>query len=291
MRRSTPIFVLGMLAAAGVGASRQAPPPALEYLGLARPGSVPQVFAPGVVSTGDAHSRLTFSPDGREIFWTSIERPDFRTRILSVRFSGAIWSLPTPPAFAREGQTNGVVFTPDSRRLNFAVRIDGGWSMRYADPAGAGWSEPRTAAFVPDSSSSFTAGGRVYYSATLATKVWRTGIFSARYSKDGLIDAAPMGPEINVPNGIDYTPYVAPDESYLLFSSNRPAKGDKEDMHLYVSFRARDGNWLPPLRLFDVPGRFPSLSIDGRYLFFCGDDGNFYWVEAKAIAARRPQQG
>ena len=29
--------------------------------------------------------------------------------------------------------------------------------------------------------------------------------------------------------------------------------------------------------------RFPSISPDGKYLFFCGDDRNFYWVDIAAV--------
>ncbi len=89
------------------------------------------------------------------------------------------------------------------------------------------------------------------------------------------------------PGTIDYTPFVSSDESFLLFSSNRPRIGDKEDMHLYVSFRT-GRTWSTPARLFEIQGRFPSISPDGKYLFFCGDDGNVYWVDAGVVEALRP---
>lgn len=88
---------------------------------------------------------------------------------------------------------------------------------------------------------------------------------------------------------------MSPDESFLLFSSNRPLTGDTEDMHIYVSFRSADGTWSTPRRVSDIPGRFPSISPDGKYLFFCGEDGNVYWADANMIgsstgAPRPPNQ-
>jgi Tol biopolymer transport system component len=95
----------------------------------------------------------------------------------------------------------------------------------------------------------------------------------------------PLDDTINVAQAIDYTPYVSPDESFLLFASYRPHLGDKEDLYIHVSFRNSDGIWSAPQRICDIQARFPSLSPDGRYLFFCGDDGNIYWVDRKIIDA------
>src|SRR5512138_1704366 len=57
------------------------------YLGQQPPGTVPRVFAPGVVSRGNIHSRLTISSDGREMFWNTVDLTTFSTRILSVRIA------------------------------------------------------------------------------------------------------------------------------------------------------------------------------------------------------------
>ncbi len=281
------VLVTMTLMLAATAGDAQVAPGGSPYLGQQAPGEVPRVFAPGIVSRGNIHSRLTISPDGREILWNTFEKATFSTQILSVREVGGRWTDPQAPSFARDGSSQSPVFSPDGKRLYFRVRAERGWVTTYVEKEAAGWSAARTDDPSFDTSSSFTRSGRVYFSAEMKTKVWNTGIFSARHTATGSTDSAPLDAVINVPNAIDYTPYVASDESFLLFTSNRPLIGDKEDMYIHVSFRTRDGAWSTPRKVFDIPGRFPSLSPDGRYLFFCGDDGNIYWADVKVLEPLR----
>lgn len=70
----------------------------------------------------------------------------------------------------------------------------------------------------------------------------------------------------------DYTPFVAPDESYLIFSSvNRPDGYGSGD--LYISFKDSNNEWSMPINMgkdinTKYNERFPSVSADGKYLFF-----------------------
>lgn len=66
-------------------------------------------------------------------------------------------------------------------------------------------------------------------------------------------------------------PFVAPDESYLVFQSNRPGGYGKGD--LYVSFRADDGSWTSAKNLGGQINSAegdgcPVVTPDGKYLFF-----------------------
>jgi hypothetical protein len=289
MMRSVMIALI--LAAVAPLSHAQVTSEATPYLGQQPPGTSPRVFAPGVVSTGNIHSRLAISHDGREMFWNTVDMTTFTTQMLSVRDVGGRWTRPLPPSFAGTASTQSPMFSPDGTRLYFRIRGGTGWTTTFVERPASGWSSPRSDGAMLDCSSSFTRSGRAYFSSAMKTKTWNTGIFSATLSAGGYSDVVPLGGTINVPNAIDYTPYVSPDESFLLFSSNRPLVGDKEDMHVHVSFRNADGTWSVPRRVSDIPGRFPSLSPDGRYLFFCGDDGNIYWVDASIIDALRPAQG
>ena len=92
---------------------------------------------------------------------------------------------------------------------------------------------------------------------------------------------------------IDYFPWIAADESYLLFASSRPSAG--EVMHLHVSFRQTDGSWSKPVNIhpvlgFEEPARSPTVSPDGRFLFFLSG-GQVYWVDIAGVLGLRDSVG
>ena len=117
--------------------------------------------------------------------------------------------------------------------------------------------------------------------------IYRSELIEGEYAKPELLQ-----PGINASEGIrNWTPYIAPDESYLLFSSSRGtsemAQGD-----LFICFRQPDGNWTDPVSLGESINsnqleRFPSVSPDGKYLFFTrwtpDHDEDVYWVSASII--------
>jgi len=80
-------------------------------------------------------------------------------------------------------------------------------------------------------------------------------------------------------------PFIAPDESYIVYCSGK-------NRDLVVSFHQPDRSWTEPKLLlgqqkpFWVQG-FPSVSPDGRYLFFTADH-DIYWVSAGILEDLRP---
>jgi len=62
-----------------------------------------------------------------------------------------------------------------------------------------------------------------------------------------------------------------------------------------ISFRDEDGNWLEAVNMGPLfaDTRFPSVSPDGKYLFFTkfteGGHEDFYWVDARFIEELKPK--
>ena len=79
-------------------------------------------------------------------------------------------------------------------------------------------------------------------------------------------------------------PYIAPDESYVIFDGIRPS--GYGDCDLYISFN-KNGIWTEAYNLgskinSEMCEMTPSVSPDGKHLFFHrGEDvkGDIYWVD------------
>ncbi len=264
-----------------------------EYLGQTPPSEKSIIFAKDIVSKANIHSRLVVSPDGKELFWNTVDMTTFSTQIQQVRYQNGFWSQTITPAFAKTGLTANPLFSPDGKKLFFNYRNDlnADWSIKYVEKIDDSiWSNPKSDGFLMNTSSSFTQNGKVYFSDYKRGKPWETGIYFAQFSDLGYSNKQIVDPVINS-QFIDYTPFISPNEEYLLFSSSRPSL--KEDMYLYISFRTNDGKWTIPQKINDAIGftgnaRFPAVTPDGKYLLFCGDDGNFYWVSINAIINLKP---
>lgn len=99
-----------------------------------------------------------------------------------------------------------------------------------------------------------------------------------------------LGPGVNSELH-DWDAFVAPDESYLIFSSqDRPDSVGAQD--LYISFRNEDGSWTEARNMgprVNSPSDeiCPSVSIDGEILFFTSrrrGDADVYWMSSVIIA-------
>jgi hypothetical protein len=259
------------------------------FFGRTPPGTIPEVFAPGVVSGSGQrlHGALAFSPDLREVYW-----PVVPPRILTVRCVGTEWSDPLPGPFP-PGNAQAPSFSVDGRRLFFQANLPGGqgsldiWYMQRSD---TGWAGPynlgppvNTARL--ESQPSVAADGTLYFTGFLPGVAFERGIYRAEPQGDGYAKPALLGSTINSPF-IDYTPFIDPEHRFLLFASSRPSPSE-DSLHLRVSFRGSDGRFGPARNLsealrFKGAARFPSLSPDGRYLFFQAGD-SAYWVDAGVI--------
>jgi Tol biopolymer transport system component len=221
--------------------------------------------------------------------------------IMTMRRKGSMWSAPVVAPFSGTFVDGGPVFSPDGRRLYFhsappAKPPPGGsrnYEIWFVGKQGNGWSERKCLGLVarfPDLQSaggpSITRNGALYF--TAHSGICRAELVNGEYAKPQLLP-----PNINKPGNLNWTPFIAAGESYLLFSSNRRSPNtDAGD--LYISRRQSDGSWSDPVSLGEPVNserqeRFPMLSPDGKYLFFTrptpGHEQDVYWVDARSIPA------
>ncbi len=100
-----------------------------------------------------------------------------------------------------------------------------------------------------------------------------------------------MGPLVNS-SALEGMPFIAADESYLLFGRQTVSEG-KAYNGFCISFKGKDGQWLAPISLQPYTGQgvCPSISPDGKYLFYLGGEGGaaIRWLAAGFIQDLQPK--
>jgi hypothetical protein len=273
------------------------------YLGQTPPGDTPVVFAPGIISADSTveHGAPAFSPNGNEVFWQSNYRQRGKeTQIFSMtmRRVGNKWMAPEKSQLG-----SGFVFSTSGDRLYFNSKEEEG-SVCFIEKQGERWSEPRSIGLIerfPELkfayNITFTNKSTFYFLGYAEGfknnfAIYRTELINGEYVKPKLL---PLN--INTPGDsiLNWTPYIAPDESYLIFARRRVLPQDDYG-DLYICFRHNDGSWTNPVSLGELINskgyeRFPSVSPDGKYLFFTRfvgrDNEDVYWVSANIIEKLR----
>ena len=263
------------------------------YLGQPDPGLVPQVFAPGIVSSEEHETNVAFTQDGRELCVSGLSLDQGRRWIRFMRLEERRWLAPAAAPFSSSGadfeasyaRGGQQLFFSSDRPLETGEPAKRDMDIWVVERAGQGWGEPRNLGPAVNGASneympSADRDGNLYFERYgLNVSRWRNGAFLA-------------AERVEIPGAVNPGhPFVAPDGSYLLFDA-RPAGGTASGV-LFVSFRLRDGTWSPANRLFDAAGTreyesCPTVSPDGNYLFF-GRDHDIYWVGAQVIERRRPK--
>lgn len=265
------------------------------YLGQKPPGDRAELFAPGIVSTCTQHSSAYFSPDGEEVYFSRmLPLPHV---IMSMKEENDIW---TKPRVAMEGLTP--FLSPDGKKLFFSHN----WALWVSEKEGNGWLEPKNLGNVVNfqkrqDGPSVTNDGTLYFCSMYGD---HDGIYRAEFSNGFYLKREKLGFGINS-GSVDGIPYIAPDESYLIFTSFRTGSIGMSD--LFISFRSGDGTWTKPKNMgrkinSEAKEGYPYVTVDGKYFFFYSNKvsvlnkkkipdgpGNVYWIDAKIINELKPK--
>lgn len=128
----------------------------------------------------------------------------------------------------------------------------------------------------------------MFFTGTIEGKLYNRGIYYSKFINGEYTKPILLPEPINIMDTaiLDYTPFIAQDESYLLFCSNRQ-NPEIELCHIYVSYKNKEGEWEEPIDLnkkmgFDGNCKFPYVTPDNRFLLFSSGE-NVFWIDSKIL--------
>jgi hypothetical protein len=267
-----------------------------SYLGQKPPGMTPEIFAPGIVSTEKVwEAAVSFSPDGKEFFFTRRENiQGNENRILYMELKDGTWTSPKPAPFALEITEYETFVSPDGKTVFYnsdraKPKSDNAvGEIWYSEKTPSGWSDGKYL------SETINKGWVMFLTASMNNNLYFTAGYNRKFGiyKSELIKSEYQEPEF-LPNEINYLfgahPFIAPDESYLIFDAQPDGMGKSQ---LYVSFKNDKGNWTKAVKFDETINKtytenIPNVSPDGKYFFFHRNN-DIYWVDVKIIERLRP---
>ncbi|MEW6363447.1 MAG: hypothetical protein AB1714_02280 [Acidobacteriota bacterium] len=259
--------------------------PIAQAFDLTAPPAVPAIFAPGVVSLGHHEHHLSLSPDGRTLLFVMADKHRKHHVIVEMNRIGDGWTEPEVAAFSGMFSDFAPAYSPDGMYLLFcsdrptADEEDqpGDVNIWKVVRDGRKWGTPEPLPSPvndesPEYNPSVAASGNIYFQDHDAGGA---DLYLVRRTESGYGFPEKLPAEINSPYP-EIGPWISPDETLLLFSSERP--GGRGGMDMYLSRRTPNGPWSPAVNLglpVNTPfgEAIPTLSPDGRALFYVGFQG------------------
>ena len=283
------------------------------YLGQNPPGMTPIAFAPNIISTNEYHQCCSGFMAGGAIFIFSpiIPGSDWKYKpTYFMQLKDGKWTKPKIVPFNNLFPYNFTV-APDGHTLYFTslrsagnssilLKIPNIWFVQYGNK---GWTEARMLGpeLNPENYvvnyPSVSNSGNIYYSSDQPPCLGKGDIFFSKFAEGKFLEKQNLGEMINTEYSED-DPFIASDESFLIFCSSRP--GGYGSYDLYIAFRKKNGTWTKAKNMgpeINTPGEEarPSITPDGKYFFFTRGDVNpdwrdIFWVDARIITRLKSTQ-
>jgi hypothetical protein len=256
----------------------------LPFFGQDMPGMQPVRFAPNIF-TQELHAPPIFSPDGTEVYWNIME-PDY-PHILYMKLENGIWSDPGVAPFCIGDFTDSPFISSDGTKLLFLTMNQPEYeeNICLVERQNGEWGTPvilgdEVNQFVPHWQASIANNQNLYFGA-------QDDIYFSEYVDGSYTTAQNLGPAINTEDGHETTPFIAPDESYLIFGR---VQGSSPYSNLFISSKNVYGSWSEAVNLSELNSiyheLYPNVSPDGRFMMFLSVRSGLslpYWVDAQII--------
>jgi Periplasmic component of the Tol biopolymer transport system len=258
--------------------------------------SEPQLFAEGVINIDGEEYGPTFMPDGKTIFFA--RRLDKRKmeHIFVSRFENGKWTAAEVAPFSGKYFDKEPFVSPDGKKIFFASRrpVDAAsekkdFNIWMVEKTKDGWSAPQNLGPMVNSDGydnypAVSKNGTIYFGSVRAGGSGEGDLYRSRLVKGKYTAAENLGNIINTAEN-EADPYIAPDESFIIYSAERANGAGEGD--LFISFN-KDGKWSAPQSLGPKINTSdyeytPLVSPDKKYLFFSRGWGKIYQIDMSAL--------
>lgn len=279
-----------------------------KYFGQSFPGTTPEVFGNGIVSTRHrVYANVTFNSDLSEACWTPNSNDstyNWKGGIINTKLENGTWSLPKEIYFlGPEYHHRSPFYDYHGKRLYFQAHLksnqerDQMEKFYFVEKTKDGWSEPALLdsmfndyavhwQFSVDKDSNIYFGGKLR-GVENSGGIYFSRFTNGKYQKPKLIFShREFGEYV-------FGPAISPDNDYILFTRLHPrGSTNPRIFSIYISFLNEENKWSEPFELgkkLNMDGNQPRISPDGEFIFFVGNDGMSYWVSTKIIEELKPK--
>jgi len=303
-----------------------------KYLGQKPPADSPELFAPGYISTNTTEWTLTFMPDGLEAFYT-LQGLEGYNHIVYLKSMNGVWQQPEIAPFSNPDHNADPFISPDGKKLFFwsngpedsTKKPENNSDIWYVERDGNSWGKPIRLDSTINTKHwqifpTVSLSGNLYFSCNYPDSRGSFDIYKSEFINGKYTKPVNLSDSINTPS-LEQEPYIAADESYIIFGSDRHSPGT-QDWDLYISFKKENGEWSTAINMgpsvnSKAMDQAAIVTSDGKYLFFSSSrvkeykpaskgftyksivgalngpqNGNsdVYWVSAKIIEELRPKE-
>jgi Tol biopolymer transport system component len=242
----------------------------------------PRIFAEGVISTGDYDTHPAFSPDGKTLYFLKCTA-DIKTCTICVsHFKNDRWTEPTVAPFSgqywdvdpfvtKDGKT---VYFSSNRPLKEGASAKADTDIWKVEVTSSGWGSPvRLDSPINSEGSEYyptlADNGTFYFGSTRDGSKGGSDIYRCALTNGKYAAAENLGDSINTADN-EFEPFIAPDESYLIFMATIPQGLNNGDLYFSNNI---NGRWSKAEKLpapFNSTGTewSPKVTRDGQYFFF-----------------------
>jgi Tol biopolymer transport system component len=264
------------------------------------------------VSTGEGvHGNIVFTSDFAEAAWHPNYEVDGKALIYIMKYRKGRWESPSE-FFPKDGHNYSEPFySYDGKKLYYLsgnTEASGHAEKERifcVERRGEGWSAPKLLSSELDAipthwQFSLDKDENLYFGGKSPDK--QGEIYFSQY-RDGRYFTPVRLPETVNTGAPEFSPFISPDNSYLVFARMLVQENAPPQTNLFVSFRDNNNRWTEaqnltakikmPVQSPVVIMGAPRITPDGKYLFFCYFDGKghmVYWGSARIIEDLRPKE-